>query len=182
MNNSFGRHGYSLGLVFDREFATMNPTLWYSLAAMLTLIGVIGTVVPILPGVPLVFAGLALAAWVGDFKEVSGLTVAILGMLTLMAVLIDFAASAFGTKIAGASRWAFFGAALGAVVGIFFGPLGLFVGPFIGAVALEVWATQNIERSLKAGIGASVGILLGAVAKIALSFTMIGLFALAWWL
>jgi uncharacterized protein YqgC (DUF456 family) len=99
-----------------------------------------------------------------------------------MAMAIDFAASAFGTKIAGASRWAFLGAALGAVVGIFFGPIGLFVGPFIGAVALEVWATQNIERSLKAGVGASIGILLGAVAKIALSFTMIGLFGLAWWL
>jgi uncharacterized protein len=159
----------------------VNPTGWYIVAAILTLVGVIGTILPMLPGVPLVFAGLALAAWVDGFQQVSGFTVAILGVLTVMAMAIDFAASAFGTKIAGASRWAFFGAALGAIVGIFFGPIGLFVGPFIGAVALEVWATQNIERSLKAGVGASIGILLGAVAKIALSFTMIGLFGLAWW-
>lgn len=158
----------------------MNPTVWYIVAAILTLIGLAGTFLPVLPGVPLVFAGLALAAWVDGFEQVSGFTVALLGVLTLMAVAIDFAASAFGTKIAGASRWAFFGAALGAIMGIFFAPIGLFLGPFIGAVAMEVWATQNIERSLKAGVGASVGILLGAVAKIALSFTMIGLFGLAW--
>ena len=160
----------------------MNPAIWYTLAVILTIVGVIGTFMPLLPGVPLVFAGLALAAWVGDFQQVSGWTVLFLGVLTVLAMLIDFAASAFGTKIAGASRWAFLGAALGAVVGIFFGPIGLFVGPFVGAVALEVWATQNIERSLKAGAGASVGILLGAIAKIALSFTMIGMFGLAWWI
>lgn len=159
----------------------MNPNAWYIVAAILTLIGVFGTMLPLLPGVPLVFAGLALAAWVDGFKQVSGFTVVVLGVLTLLAMLIDFAASAFGTKIAGASRWAFLGAALGAIVGIFFGPIGLFVGPFVGAVLLEVWATQNIERSLKAGVGASIGILLGAVAKIALAFTMIGLFGLAWW-
>ena len=159
----------------------MNPTLWYCIAVTLTLIGLIGTVLPLLPGVPLVFVGLALAAWVDGFQRVSEFTVVLLGLLTLLAILIDFVASAFGTKIAGASRWAFLGAALGAVVGIFFGPIGLFVGPFIGAVVLEVIATQNIERSLKAGVGASIGILLGAVAKIALSFTMIGMFGLAWW-
>src|SRR5690349_13782396 len=110
----------------------MNPTGWYIVAAILTVVGVIGTILPMLPGVPLVFAGLALAAWVDGFRQVSGLTVAILGMLTLMAMAIDFAASAFGTKIAGASRWAFFGAALGAIVGLFFGPIGLFLGPFVG--------------------------------------------------
>ena len=159
----------------------MSATYWYIIATVLTVVGVIGTIVPLLPGVPLVFAGLALAAWVDDFQKVSVFTVVLLGLLTAMAMLIDFAASAFGTKIAGASRWAFFGAALGAIVGIFFGPIGLFVGPFIGAVALEVLVTQNIEKSLHAGIGASIGILLGAVAKIALSFTMIGLFGLAWW-
>jgi len=159
----------------------MNPTVWYVVAAILTVVGVIGTIMPLLPGVPLVFIGLALAAWVDDFQRVSGLTVGLLGVLTVFAMLIDFAASAFGTRIAGASRWAFVGAAIGAVVGIFFGPIGLFVGPFVGAVALEVWATQNIERSLKAGVGASIGILLGAVAKIALAFTMIGMFGLAWW-
>ncbi len=159
----------------------MNPTVWYTIAAILTLVGLLGTILPMLPGVPLVFIGLALAAWVDGFQQVSGWTVALLGFLTATAMLIDFAASAFGTRIAGASRWAFLGAALGAIVGIFFGPIGLFVGPFIGAVALEVWATQNIERSLKAGVGASIGILLGAIAKIALSFTMLGVFALAWW-
>ena len=159
----------------------MNPAVWYSIAGILTLLGVIGTILPFLPGVPLVFFGLALAAWVGDFQQVSVFTVVLLGILTVMAMAIDLAASAFGTRIAGASRWAFLGAALGTIVGLFFAPIGLFIGPFLGAVALEVFATQNIERSIKAGAGASIGIMLGAVAKIALAFTMLGLFALAWW-
>jgi uncharacterized protein len=158
----------------------MNPNAWYAIAALVTLVGVIGTIVPLLPGVPLVFCGLLLAAWVDGFEQVSVFTVVLLGGLTLMAMLIDFLASAFGTKIAGASRWAFLGAAIGAIVGIFFGLIGLLIGPFIGAVLMEVLVTQNIEKSVHAGLGASIGILLGAVAKIALTFTMLGVFGLAW--
>jgi len=151
----------------------------YLLAGLMVLLGLAGTVLPALPGVPLVFAGMLLAAWAGDFQHIGGLTVAILAVLTVLAVTVDLVASAFGTKIAGASRWAFVGAAVGALVGLFFGLPGLLLGPFAGAVAGEALATQNLQRATRAGIGATIGLLFGAIGKIALAFTMLGVFALA---
>jgi hypothetical protein len=152
---------------------------WYVLSGLVILVGLLGTVLPALPGVPLVFAGMALAAWAGDFQHISGVTLVLLGILTGVAVLIDFIASALGTKVAGASKWAFVGAGVGALVGIFFGLIGLLIGPFLGAVAGELLATNDMQRATKAGAGATVGLFLGAVAKIALCFTMLGIFAFA---
>lgn len=159
----------------------MSATFWYLIATLLTLLGVLGSVLPVLPGAPLVFAGLLLAAWVDGFAHISGLTVLLLGGMAGLAVLIDLLASAFGTRIAGASGWAFLGAALGAIGGLFFAPIGLLLGPLLGAVLLELTVTRNLERSVKAGAGVGVGIMLGGAAKIALIVSMLGLFALAWW-
>ena len=145
------------------------------------MIGVLGTLLPALPGVPLVFVGLTLAAWAGDFQEISGFTVAVLGLLTLLSIIIDLAASALGTRIAGASGWAFAGAALGAVFGLAFVPLGLFLGPFLGALALEWLHSRRLRGSITAGAAATVGVLLGTVFRVALAFGMLALFALAWW-
>lgn len=157
----------------------MNPEWLYVIAGALVLVGLAGTVLPALPGVPLVFGGMLLAAWAGDFQHIGGLTVALLAVLTALAMGIDLLASAFGTKIAGASRWAFVGAGVGALVGLFFGLPGLLLGPFAGAVAAEALVTNNLQQSARAGVGASLGLLFGAVAKVALAFTMLGVFALA---
>lgn len=154
--------------------------LWYLIAAMLIAIGMAGIVLPALPGVPLVFGGMLLAAWAGDFEKIGVWTLVILGVLTLLAMVIDLLASMFGTKIAGASKWAFIGAGIGALVGLFAGIVGLLIGPFVGAVAGEMIATNNLKRSTTAGLGATLGLLLGAVAKIALAFTMLGVFAFSW--
>lgn len=157
----------------------MTPEVLYVMAGIMVVLGLAGTVLPALPGVPLVFAGMLMAAWVGDFQHISAWTVAALAVLTLLAVGIDLLASAFGTRIAGASKWAFIGAAAGAIVGLFFGLPGLLLGPFVGAVAGEALVSKNVQQAAKAGIGASIGLLFGAIGKIALAFTMLGLFALA---
>lgn len=158
----------------------MSITFWYVLSFILIAVGLLGTILPALPGIPLVFIGMLLAAWAGDFSEISVLTVVILGILSAIALLADFIASAFGTKIAGASVWAFVGAGIGALLGLFFGLIGLLVGPFVGAVAAELLATRRISQALHAGVGATIGLLVGSVAKIALCFTMLAIFALAW--
>lgn len=155
---------------------------WYVLAGLCVLIGILGTVLPVLPGIALVYFGLLVAAWANGFERVSGWMMLLLGVLVAFAMLVDFISSAFGTKLAGASRWAFVGAAIGVFVGLFFGLPGLLLGPFVGAVLAEVIATQNVGRSLKAGVGAALGLLAGGLAKIALTFTMLGMFALAWWI
>jgi uncharacterized protein YqgC (DUF456 family) len=151
----------------------------YGVAALMIVVGLAGTVLPAIPGVPLVFAGMLLAAWAGDFQHIGGLTIAILAILTVIAMVVDFLASMFGAKLAGASRWAFVGAGVGAIVGLFFGIVGLLIGPFVGAVVGEVIATSHVRRAMTAGAGATIGLLFGAIAKIALAFTMLGVFVLS---
>ena len=152
--------------------------LWI-LAALLVMAGLAGTVLPALPGVPLVFAGLLVGAWIGDFEAVGWLTIAILAVLALVAWLVDFLAGAMGTRYMGAGPRAFWGAALGAIVGIFFGIPGLILGPFLGAMIGELSGGNNMVRSGRAGLGAWLGIVVATAAKLALVFLMIGIFAFA---
>src|SRR5690242_9568746 len=107
----------------------MTVLLWV-VAVLLVLAGLAGTVLPMLPGVPLVFAGLLLAAWADGFHAVGWPVLAVLAVLTLLSVIVDFAASSIGAKRAGATRAAVLGAAIGTAFGMFFGLPGLLLGPF----------------------------------------------------
>ncbi len=158
----------------------LPPEVLYALAAALVLIGLAGTFLPVLPGVPFVFAGMALAAYVDHFEKVGRTTILILGLLTIFAVLIDFLAASLGAKRAGASRGAVIGAAIGTLVGIFMGPIGLIFGSFFGAVAGELLATGNAPHATRAGFAAWVGLILGTLFKLALVFAMVGIFVVAW--
>lgn len=160
-------------------------TLYYVIAALLVLVGLAGTILPALPGLPLVFGGMLLAAWAGGFEQISVATVVVLGVLTLLSLAIDFWATALGAKRVGASRKAVIGAVIGTFGGIFFGPVGLFVGPFVGALAGELLHGRRLDQSgigqaTRVGVGTWVGILFGTVLKLTLAFAMLGLFALAW--
>lgn len=158
----------------------MPDWLGYVLSLVFVLIGLAGLVLPATPGVPMVFAGLLLAAWTGGFTQVGGFVIVLLALMTLLAVVVDLAASAFGVRIAGASRSAFFGAALGSLVGLFFGLPGIVLGPFIGALLCEWAVSRRFRRAAVAGGGAALGLAVGAVLKIAITFGMLGVFALAW--
>ena len=166
----------------------MDPSLLlYFLAALLILVGLAGTILPALPGLPLVFGGMLLAAWVGDFQHVGIPMLVVLGLLTLLSMAIDFWATALGAKRVGASRMAIIGAMLGTLGGLVFGPLGLFVGPFVGALGGELLHRRSLLQHdlghvAKVGFGTWVGILFGTALKVGLGFAMLGLFALAWWL
>ncbi|KGM57716.1 membrane protein [Lysobacter arseniciresistens ZS79] len=155
-------------------------SLYYTLAAILILVGVAGTVLPALPGLPLVFAGMLLAAWAGGFEQVGVGMLVLLGALTLLSLGIDFLATAMGAKRVGASRLALVGAVAGTFAGLFFGPVGLIAGPFVGALAGELIHTREVGRATRVGVGTWVGILVGTVLKIGLAFAMLGLFAFAW--
>lgn len=150
--------------------------LWWVLAALLVVGGILGVVVPVLPGAPLLFAGLLLAAWIEGFQYVGVGTLSVLGVLAVCTYGIDFAATAFGAKRFGASRRAVVGAALGALVGLFFGIPGVLLGPFIGAVLGELSANKDLQTAGRAGVGAAIGLALGAAAKLALVFSMLGLY------
>jgi len=158
----------------------------YAIAALLALVGLAGIVLPALPGLPLMFAGMLLAAWTNGFDRVQWWWLVILGVLTLLSMAIDFWATAVGAKRVGASRFAIIGALAGTFVGLFFGPLGLLAGPFFGAFGGELLHGRRLDRgqlglATKVGIGTWMGIVFGIALKIALAFTMIALFAWAWY-
>jgi len=155
-------------------------TLLWVLAAVLVLAGLAGTVVPALPGAPLVFAGLLCAAWADGFAKVGPGTLVVLGLLTALTFGVDIAATALGAKRFGAGKAALLGAALGSLVGLFFGLPGLLLGPFVGAVLGELVTARDFSKAQKAGFGAWLGLLLGTLGKLAIVFSMLGVFAAAW--
>jgi uncharacterized protein YqgC (DUF456 family) len=159
---------------------TDDPT-WLLLCAALLLValGLVGTLLPAIPGVPLIFLGLFLAAWAEGFQHVGTGTVLTLAVLALLAYAADLVAGALGAKKFGASRLALVGAAVGTVVGLFLGIPGLLLGPFLGAVAGEFIARRDLLQAGRAGIGAWIGLVVGAAVKIAISFSMIAIFAAA---
>jgi hypothetical protein len=157
-----------------------NP-LWL-LAVILVLAGIVGTVLPALPGAPLVFLGLLCAAWADGFQKVGWFTLSILAILMLLTFVVDFLASRWGAKRVGASWLALAGAFLGTIVGLFFNVPGLIFGPFLGAVAGEWLAVRNLRQAGKVGLGTWLGMILGIAVKLALVFAMVGIFALAYWI
>ena len=148
--------------------------LLYVLGVLALLAGLAGVVVPVLPGAVGLWGGVWLIAWAGDFQLVGAPTLAVTGVLALLIVAADWAATALGAKAFGASRWAMAGAGLGLLVGLFLGPVGILLGPVIGAVALELWKDPDLEQALKAGAGTLLGFLIGSVAKVVLAFLLLG--------
>jgi uncharacterized protein len=152
---------------------------FWILAAVLVVAGLAGLVLPAIPGAPLIFAGLFVAAWAEDFAYVGFWTIAILALLALLTYGVDFWATMFGAKKFGASRRAVIGAIIGCIAGIFLGFPGVIFGPFIGAVVGELLAQKNLRQATRAGIGATIGLVLGAALKLAMAFAMIGVFVVA---
>jgi hypothetical protein len=157
-----------------------GDTWMYVLAGLLVLAGLAGAILPALPGVPLVFGGLLLAAWADNFQRVSWVVLVLLGLLTVFSFAIDFAATALGAKRVGASKLAIAGALIGTFAGFLFGLPGLIFGPFAGAVAGEMLTHGKVEQATRAGFATWIGLLFGTLTKLALVFAMLGIFAFAW--
>ena len=150
---------------------------WIASAALI-LLGIAGTAL-LLPGVPLVFAGMLLAAWADDFRMIHVWVVVVLGICTLLALAIDVVASLLGAKRVGASRLAIGGAAVGTIVGLFFGIPGLLLGPFLGAIAGELMHSRDLQHASRVGVGTWTGMIVGMLFKLMLVFVMLGVFLFA---
>jgi len=156
----------------------MTILLW-SVAVVLIAVGVVGTVLPAIPGATLVFVGIALAAWIGDFARIPVWMVVVAGVLAALTWVIDFAAASAGAKRLGASPWAVAGAAIGTVVGIFAGLVGLLFLPLAGAAIGEYLAERDLLRAGKVGLATWLGIVIGTALKVAIVFAMLGMFVAA---
>jgi hypothetical protein len=156
----------------------MSFLLWI-LAVALVAAGLLGIVLPALPGHVLIFVGLVLAAWADGFSRVGFWTLAIIGAIALASYTIDFAAAALGVRRLGATPRAMTGAALGTLLGLFFGLPGIVIGPFLGAVVGELTATRSVTRAGKAGMAAWIGFVVGVAIKVSLAFLMVAIFVTA---
>jgi len=156
----------------------MTEFLWV-IAVLLVIVGAVGTVLPALPGVPLIFAGVLLAAWAEDFQRIGGWTLGVLAVLALIGLVVDYVAASMSAQRAGASRQGIIGAAIGTVAGIFTGLLGLVFMPLVGAAIGEFIAHRDALRAGKVGVATWLGLLVATAIKIAVAFTMIGVFIAA---
>ena len=157
----------------------MEMSLLWVLCVALIVLGLAGTVLPVLPGTLLVWGGIVLGAWIDDFTRVSGTTVAVVSALGVLAWGLDYAAGLMGAQKAGASRLALVGAAVGTVVGLFMGLVGVLFMPLVGAAVGEYLAQRNHTRAARVGVATWIGVMVGLIAKVVISFIMVGVFAAA---
>ena len=164
--------------LFCNRSMGMEWAAW-ALSVVLIAAGLAGTVLPALPGPALVLAGIVVGAAIDDFTRVGGWTIAIVTALTALAWVLDYVAGLMGARRAGASPQALTGAAIGPVVGLFMGFVGVCVMPFVGAMAGEYVARSSHGRAVQVGLGTWLGIMVGLIAKVVLSLVMLGIFVVA---
>lgn len=157
----------------------MEITLLWILCAVLIVAGLAGTVLPVLPGTVLVWAGIVLGAWIDDFQRVGTTTLVVVTVLAALAWVLDYVAGLLGARKAGASRQALLGAAIGTVAGLFMGVVGVLFMPLVGAALGEYLAQKDQTRAVRVGVATWLGIMLGLLAKVVLAFIMVGLFVAA---
>lgn len=149
------------------------------LGSICLLLGIVGCVVPVIPGVPLAYLGLLCAHWT-DRAQLSWQELVIWGVITVVVQLLDYIVPAWGTKKLGGSKWGVWGSVLGLLIGLFFGLPGIIIGPFVGAVVFELIYfnfhpkqknidmphNQKFKTALISGLGSFLGLLVGTILKL----------------
>ena len=150
---------------------------WWLFAIVLMALGLIGTVIPILPGTTIILAAAVVHRLVlGADRSLGWSALIAILALTLLTYAIDAVAGYVGAKRFGATKWGLIGGAAGALIGLFFGLFGLFVGPVIGAIAGELIGGKQITKAGRAGWGTFLGGLAGVIAKLFIGLIMIVIF------
>lgn len=135
------------------------------LSALLLLLGIVGSILPVLPGLPLSYTGLLLMHFASDYKFSTTFLIS-WAVIVVLVQLLDFYIPIWGTKRFGGSKMGVRGSMIGLLIGFFMGPWGIVLGPFIGAFVGERMSHKDIQKSLQAAIGSFAGILFGTIAKL----------------
>jgi uncharacterized protein YqgC (DUF456 family) len=157
----------------------MSDYVLLILGIILMLIGIIGCLVPVLPGPPLSFLGLILLH-VSRFGQFTPAVLIVMASITVVVSILDYIVPIWGTKRFGGSKYGTRGATVGLIIGLFLGPVGIILGPLIGAVVGELIFKDNMSYALKAGFGSLLGFLTGIGLKLAASFIMTFYFVREW--
>lgn len=145
-------------------------------ASLFFLVGLIGTLLPILPGAPVIWLGMIVYGIIAGFENFGLLFFAAQALLAVGVMAVDYIFTAMGSRYFGGSKAAFWGAAAGLLIGLFFFPIGLLIGPFLGAVLADLLFRKRTDLALKSGIGASLGFLSALPIKLTLEAIMIAWF------
>ncbi len=156
---------------------TTEQIIGLVLALLAMSLGLLGSLLPGLPGTPLVLlVAIAHRLYFGD-TSVSNLVLTLLVLITLFSLAVDYLASVLGAKKLGATWKGLLGAVVGALIGLFFALPGIILGTFLGALLFELAGGREFNAAVRAGAGAMLGLLVGAIGKLACCVAMIGLFA-----
>jgi uncharacterized protein len=146
--------------------------LWITIGIILVLIGIAGSILPLLPGPPIAYAGV-LIQQLRDPNPFSPRFLWIWAGIVVVSLVLDYIIPAWGTKKFGGTRYGVWGCTLGFILAFWMGPWGVIIGPFLGAFAGEMIAGQNSRKSFKAAVGSFVGFLLGSLLKMTICFMLL---------
>jgi uncharacterized protein len=149
----------------------MTDYILVILGVIVMILGIIGCLVPVLPGPPLSFVGLLLLHFT-RFGHFTTWTLIIFGAIAVVVTVLDYLVPIWGTRKLGGSKYGTRGAAIGLVIGFFLGPVGIIIGPLLGAFTGEMIFKDDFNYALKAGFGSLIGFLTGVGLKLAASFIM----------
>lgn len=153
---------------------------WFALvcwlgAFVLIALGFAGTIVPAIPGLPMIAGGAWLIGWADNYDKVGWKTILFLAVLAVIGVIVDSVAQTAGAQKAGASKAGIIGSLVGTVLGMFMGLFGLLFMPLIGAAIGEFWAKRDFIHAGRVGVATWIGMIVGTAVKVALAFAMTGI-------
>ncbi len=149
----------------------MSDYILLIFAIILMILGIIGCLLPVLPGPPLSYLGLLLLHFT-RFADFSSTLLITLAVVVVVVSILDYVVPIWGTRKFGGSKYGARGATVGLIIGLFLGPPGIIIGPFIGAVVGELIFKDDMKYAIKAGFGSLLGFLTGVGLKLAASFVM----------
>ncbi|MEP7078745.1 MAG: DUF456 family protein [Chthoniobacterales bacterium] len=156
----------------------MEAVCWFG-AIILMAVGLIGTVLPVVPGTTIIFiAALVHRVIVGEARSLGWWSMGVLAILLLLSYALESLAGYFGARRFGATKWGLLGAFVGAIVGLFLGFVGLLIGPVLGAIAGELLGGKRLVAAGRAGWGTLLGNLAGVIAKLFIGLIMIAIFVM----
>jgi len=160
----------------------MSTVLLWLITSAFLLVGLVGSIVPGLPGIGFVFAGILFYALVSGFAEIAPVTVIIFGLVSLAAWLAAYFGSVIGAKAGGGRKLAIIGSITGAVIGITTGPGGLLAGAFIGSFIGSLIEGQSHQKAIKVALLSTIGVIGANLMQLLLSVIMVIAFLLSVWL
>jgi uncharacterized protein len=150
-------------------------TLWLIIGLIMMVVGILGCILPLLPGPPLCYVALLIQQLRTD-TPFAAKFLWIWAGITVAVTALEYVIPVYSTKKFGGTKYGIWGCTIGLIAGFWFGPLGIIIGPFAGAFIGEILATSNSEQALKAAWGSFIGFLLGTLLK------LIACVIMAWYL